>query len=188
MDIIARKKALRMQMKQAKAALSPQQMQQEAQEVFAQLRTLPCIKNAHTLLLYWSLPDELPTHQVVEAWAQCKRVLLPRVVGNHLHLHLFEGSHTLVPVPPYGILEPIHSPRISPHEVDGVVMPGVAFDKQGHRLGRGRGFYDRLLPHMPHAVCVGVGLACQLVESVPVETHDVPLTWVVTPQGAYHTD
>jgi 5-formyltetrahydrofolate cyclo-ligase len=82
-----------------------------------------------------------------------------------------------------GILEPRASlPEIPADAIDWALIPGVAFDDRGYRLGRGAGHYDRLLPGMrPDCICWAVCLSCQLVPSLPVEPHDVPLEGITAP-------
>ncbi len=86
----------------------------------------------------------------------------------------------------YGVLEPgSHIPAALPATIDFVLVPGLAFDRAGARLGRGRGYYDRALVEAvsPAAVRVGVALAEQLVPDVPTESHDVRMDWLVTEEG-----
>ena len=84
-----------------------------------------------------------------------------------------------------GIREPRpHCPEVDPAQVDWALIPGLAFDRQCYRLGRGGGHYDRLLPLMrPDALCWGMGFSCQIVAGLPVEPHDVPLSGVATEDG-----
>lgn len=84
----------------------------------------------------------------------------------------------------HGVPEPTaDGPAIDPAELDLVVVPGVAFDRAGNRLGRGGGFYDRFLPRCPGAFLLGVGFAEQMVETMPAEAHDRPVDGVATDAG-----
>lgn len=185
MTIQEEKRALRRAMRAQKATLGAAAAAQEAAWVFEALEALPAFEAAKTVLAYWSLADELPTEAFVEGLCGRKRVLLPVVRGADLELREYRGRENMQPVPPFGILEPQGTPVVPPGEVDLVVVPGVAFDRAGGRLGRGKGFYDRLFPTMPGATLVGVCFGLQVVESVPREAHDRVMDCVLfRPSGA----
>ena len=163
MDIREDKKALRQEIKRRKAGLTQAEMERQARDVFSQLTSQTIFREAATLLAYWALPDELPTEGFINSWyaAPGKRFLLPVVKGNDLELYEYTGPACLHPQPPFGILEP-----------------------QGtQRVGRGRGYYDRLLPQMPQAIKVGVCLREQLVAHVPCEAHDLPKEYLFYSHG-----
>jgi 5-formyltetrahydrofolate cyclo-ligase len=72
------------------------------------------------------------------------------------------------------------APQINPAEVDVILVPGLAFDERGHRIGYGRAFYDRLLPSMPQAFRVGLAYDFQLVMELPNDPHDIPMHCVIS--------
>lgn len=83
---------------------------------------------------------------------------------------------------PLGLLEPSPAcPRVAPEDLDLVVVPGVAFSRDGHRLGTGKGYYDRTLPLCENALFVGLAYPFQLVDALPVYGWDVPMHWVIAP-------
>ncbi len=175
MNVSALKKQLRRVMRERKAAMTEEQKQLEAVAVFSAIEHTTAFADARSVLLYYSLPDELPTHQAVQRWATMKDLYLPRVSGDDLELVRYNGI--LDDNNPFHIAEPVGPPcRISP---DLVIVPGVAFDSRCNRMGRGRGFYDRMLNNA-HSYTIGVALSCQMVERVPCEPHDRPLDAVVT--------
>jgi 5-formyltetrahydrofolate cyclo-ligase len=112
-----------------------------------------------------------------------KQVALPRFVAATLS---YEACWILNPqsdVQPghFQIREPgSHCARVSSSELDLILVPGVAFDLQGRRLGRGKGYYDRLLTVLPCTTC-GVAYDEQVVGEVPASAHDVGMNWVLTP-------
>lgn len=186
MDIREDKKALRQEIKRRKAGLTQAEMERQARDVFSQLTSQTIFREAATLLAYWALPDELPTEGFINSWyaAPGKRFLLPVVKGNDLELYEYTGPACLHPQPPFGILEPQGTQRVAAGEVDLVIVPGVAFSStERQRLGRGRGYYDRLLPQMPQAIKVGVCLREQLVAHVPCEAHDLPMEYLFYSHG-----
>ena len=179
MDIVEKKKALRKEIKARKKSISEESKARQAQNVFEALESLEEFRQASTILGYWALPDELPTAEFMNKWYSHKRLLLPVVIGDDLELFAFTGAACLVPQPPFGILEPRGTELVAPESVELVIVPGVAFDTEGHRIGRGRGYYDRLFTKMPHAIRIGVCLGEQMVNDVPCEAHDLRMNYVL---------
>ncbi|MDO4511027.1 MAG: 5-formyltetrahydrofolate cyclo-ligase [Bacteroidales bacterium] len=170
------KAAVRKYVKEQKQALCREQMSAEAALTFAAIEALPCFQQARNVLMYYSLPDELPTHAFVKQWALQKRIFLPRVKGDDLEIAEYGA---LEREPRFGIEEPV-APAVDPALIDLVIVPAVALDAQGNRVGRGKGYYDRLLPQCRNAVKIGVCFQCQMLEHLPTEAHDAPLDAVVT--------
>mgnify|MGYP002520987117 CR=1 FL=1 len=170
------KALIRKIIKQRKLSLCVAEKLEEAENVFLGIELMECFLSAKSILLYYSLPDELPTHKFVEKWSSIKNIYLPRVVGNDLEVAKFDD--VIIPGK-YGIGEPV-SPSVSPSLIDLVIVPAVALDTKGNRLGRGKGYYDRLLPQCSKAYKIGVALNCQLLPAVPVEPFDVTLDAVLT--------
>jgi 5-formyltetrahydrofolate cyclo-ligase len=129
-----------------------------------------------TIAVYSPLPGEVDFSSVLSKHPNFKWVF-PRVRGTHLTFHvggdLVRGS--------FGIHEPAdHSPEVPLHEIDAFICPGLAFDSSGHRLGRGRGFYDRLLAQSrPDALKIGICFPFQLVTDTFSEPHDIPMDAVI---------
>lgn len=141
-------------------------------------KLLSLISGKKVILLYHSLPDEVNVNALLDAK---QTVLLPVVVnGADLELRVYEGASSLK-TGAYNILEPVG--RIWPseryNEIDLVVVPGRAFDLVGHRLGRGKGYYDRLLPQLANAHIVGVCFDCQLFDVIPTDKNDVAMHEVI---------
>ncbi|MDB6121369.1 MAG: 5-formyltetrahydrofolate cyclo-ligase [Pedosphaera sp.] len=148
------------------------------------LEQQPLWQKAHSILFYAPLPEELDIWKLlVDSLAAGKTVSLPRFVPEqnayvacHIKDHLEDIRHGQ-----FGIREPNDScSKISVNRLDLVLVPGVAFDLNGHRLGRGKGFYDQLLAVVQGPTC-GIGFDQQLVREVPVEPHDVRLSCILTP-------
>ena len=150
--------------------------------IWAQVESSEAFRHARTILLYASLPDELPTGIVLERWSRVtedpmkpgKKLVLPLVEGESLRLKAYQPNALQ---PGYqGILEPLPScPDVPPEAIDLAIVPGRAFTADGWRLGRGKGFYDRLLPTLVNAWKVGVAYPYQIVEHLPVDPWDVRL-------------
>ena len=153
-----------------------------------QVEELPEFRKARVVLLYWSMADEVQTHSFVERWYREKTLLLPCVEGDDLLLRQYTGPDCMVSGEQFGIGEPAGRDRMGAagsdvwsnlKAVELIVVPGVAFDSMGNRMGRGRGFYDRLLKSTPQAVKIGVAYGFQLLDSIPVEPHDVKMNLVI---------
>lgn len=147
------------------------------------VESLSDFEKADTILLFWSIAGEPYSHDFVSKLSKSKRVVLPRVVGDVLELRQYDASRM---VSGYrGIMEPGEDAcLVDPMEIDLAIIPGMAFDVRGGRLGRGKGYYDRLLPLLK-CKKVGVCLDSHLVDEVPVETHDIPVDVVITPNNLY---
>ena len=137
--------------------------------------------HAHTLLLYSALPDEVPTQTLIdELVAQGKTVLLPRVVSDtDMELRRYSGPADLQQGA-FGIMEPTGELFTDYAAIDVAIIPGMAFDDEGHRLGRGKGYYDRFLAKLsPSTYKIGLCFSWQLVDHVPTDEHDIPMDEVI---------
>jgi 5-formyltetrahydrofolate cyclo-ligase len=178
-SILEYKNQLRKEIRQKKKLVDAIASIKKARVVFAEVETLEEFKQANIVLAFWSLPDEIPTHEFVMKWGGNKKIVLPVVIGDDLELRLFEGVEQLEQSNQFGIMEPKTGKVIDPQDIEFAIIPGVAFDGKGNRLGRGRGFYDRLMPHFRKIMKVGVGYEFQLVDSVPVAEFDLPVDMVI---------
>ena len=154
------------------------------------LIALPAYRLAATVLWYASMPSELATGPAIEAaLAEGKRVVVPWCDGEALGLWWLESMSELEPGT-WGIPEPPvarrNAPerRVAPEDVDLVVVPGLAFDRRGRRLGHGKGYYDRLLAHSP-AVRAGLCHDAQVFPEVPAGPRDAVMDWLITERGAF---
>ena len=132
-------------------------------------------REAGTLLLYYPLADEVDVRLLIRvAFESGKRVLLPVVRGDELELRLYEGEASLMEGA-FGIMEPTGPlfPSEQYGEIELAIIPGMAFDRSGHRLGRGRGY------RLPEARLVGVCFSFQLLDEVPADSHDVSMQEVM---------
>lgn len=125
------------------------------------------------------MKDEVQTHSFIEKWSKQKEIILPVVTGDILELRLYTGSADLQ-TGAYGIAEPTGALFTDYATIDLAVIPGVAFDLSGHRLGRGKGYYDKLLPQLTTAVKAGLCFPFQVVKEVPTEPFDIPMDIIIT--------
>ena len=177
------KKELRRYIREQKRHFTPQQLGEMSLSIMSSVLTHPRIQEADTILMYHSLPDEVDTHSALDQLlAMGKKVLLPKVVSDtEMTIHEYTGQNSLKPSEPYGILEPI-TPELSiiNCQLSIAIVPGMAFDKQGHRIGRGKGYYDRFLSQIPNIYKIGVCFPFQMLESIPSESTDVVMDEVIT--------
>ncbi len=171
-NIVEQKKKLRQEIKEAKRLLSKEERILQSDQVFKEVARLDAFKNAKNVLCYWALPDELDTINFVKRWSDEKNFYLPKVIDEELSLHRFLNEESMV-IGAFNILEPVGAELFNLTIIDFAVVPGVAFTTKGNRMGRGGGFYDRLLPKLNNAFKVGVGYDFQLRYDIPSEPHDV---------------
>ncbi|MGH1339986.1 MAG: 5-formyltetrahydrofolate cyclo-ligase [Nannocystales bacterium] len=166
-------------------SLGPEQRAQQSERLRTRLCSLDIIVETNTVALFVGVAHEPEMRGVFEALAPRRR-WLPRVVGPHA-LQWCEVSDWAALRPGrFGIPEPASEGVASlPAEVEVVLVPGLAFDARGGRLGWGRGYYDRTLALAPGACRVGVCLEGGLVDAVPMEAHDLRMHAVVTPCAVY---
>jgi len=157
---------------------------QAADAVRRLARAIPAWMNARHPCVYSAIAGEMPTAGLlVECLERMAPVALPRVAGDELALHIVTGGDKLQRGA-FGILEPVADlPQADPAQIDCIVVPGVAFDATGGRVGRGRGYYDRLLARIP-ATAPRIALAWewQVFERVPLEPHDLRMDFIITPE------
>lgn len=180
-DELARTKAaLRASTLAARRQLSDTERRSAAAAAVQRLRALPSVRAARTVLLYAALADELDPSALLPALvAEDVRTLFPRVRGDHLELVASRDLLTLT-LGYRGVREPV-GPSVDPAVVDVALVPGVAFDVHGGRLGHGGGHYDRLLAQLPETcTTIGVCFSCQVVPRVPRLPHDRAVDVVVT--------
>nr|WP_309600984.1 5-formyltetrahydrofolate cyclo-ligase [Bacteroides faecis] len=151
----------------------------QSAKILAALEAHPAFRAATTVLLYHSLKDEVDTHAFIRKWSNEKRILLPVVVGDDLELRLYTGPEDMA-TGTYGIEEPVGETFTDYASINFIAVPGVAFDRKGNRLGRGKGYYDRLLPRIPAAYKAGICFPFQVVEEVPAETFDICMDIIIT--------
>lgn len=171
------KNEIRRKVKALRTMLLETERRKAAEEVFERLEKTAAFILAEHILMYHSLPDELFTHSFLNKWAGKKHFYLPRVNGVNLDILPYDESR--LELGSFHIEEPTGNGTVDPSEIELIVVPAVAYDRRGNRLGRGKGFYDRLLG-TTKATKVGVGYDFQLFDELPTEPHDVGMDIVIT--------
>lgn len=149
-----------------------------------QLYALPVFQQAKTVLFYASMPGEVDTFvMMTQAMKLRKRIALP-IISRDQRKMIPTLTHSLEDLScgPYNIRQPHADPaqEVDLSAIDAVIVPGLAFDKAKNRLGRGAGYYDRFLASLPEKTStVGLAFDFQVIDSLPVEEHDVPCTHLI---------
>ena len=191
MDVKLEKRQLRALMKQKRGVETDRAA--KSCEISNRLMELPEFQAAASCLFYLSTPEEVDaspalTQSLVSGW---KTVVPYCVEGDNIRLFVLRDMAELEPGA-YGILEPKSSLRSLPERnctadaLELIIIPGVAFDRRGARLGRGRGCYDRLLRVVGLKVCiVALAFGCQIIQHVPTEDTDAFVDKIITEQWTY---
>ena len=178
------KAVLRKEIRKLREELPEDERKELSRKVIENLKKLKEFKKAKTIMLYYPIKGEVDlTPLFTDILESGKKLLLPKVVGENIYpievndlSCLGEGC--------FNIPEPLGGKIYKPEKIDLVVVPGVAFDKKGCRLGFGKGFYDRFLPRIK-GFKVGVAYDFQVKEEILCEEHDIPLDAVITPSTIY---
>ncbi len=176
------KQKLRKLIAQEKKSYTSGQLAEWSSSLFNRLEDHPLFQSAQTILMYYSLPDEVQTHDFVEKWHDRKRIVLPVVKGDDLELRYFNGKDRLR-AGMFGIGEPSEEEPADENDIELAIIPGVAFDREGNRLGRGKGYYDRTLERLEKACRIGVCFSFQILDSIPTEECDRRMDEVWTEKG-----
>ena len=157
-----------------KKQFSTEELIEASRPLVKRVLSHPRLQCAKTILLYNSLPDEVYTHELIrQLHDEGKTILLPVVISDtEMELHLYKGSKYF-DTSSYGILEPTGEPFTDFSSIDFALIPGMAFDGDRNRLGRGKGYYDRFLPLLTNAYKVGICFPFQFLQSIPTEETDI---------------
>lgn len=148
----------------------------------------PLWQSASIIGITISIPPEVDTYQIIRtAWAEGKRVVVPKCLAKEKQmdfreLQRFDQLESVY----FGLLEPIESETalVEKENIDLLIVPGLAFTQEGYRTGVGGGYYDRYLQHY-QGHTVSLAFHEQLVSSVPIEAHDIPVGKIITNKGSY---
>lgn len=170
--MMTEKSEIRKEVRRRIAEMSQQQRNDAAESIFARIETSERFARARCIALYASLPDEVPTYDVIGRWSADKRIVLPRVEGEIMRFYDYDPR--TISRGSFGIDEPEAAEECPPSQIDMIVIPARAFTPSGVRLGRGKGFYDRYmsLPDF-RAYKIGVAFRCQIFDALPFEDHDI---------------
>ena len=176
------KKELRAQIRQRnREMLAAENRERWSQSIIERIRRLDIFADAKRIGLYHAWPDEPDLARLVREYVQTKQLFIPRVEGDDIAFYAYTGEADLEAEGAYGIAEPTAdaATAILPSSLDLLLVPGVAFDRKGSRMGRGKGYYDRFLP-ATQARLIGVTFSYRLLEELPTDPWDRPMDGVIT--------
>lgn len=183
------KKKVRKQIKTSLEQLTEENRVEFAKKISGQLFDLMEWKKAKVIGITISIPPEVPTLHIIEqAWREGKDVAVPKCNPENKTMRFkkitsFDQLESVYS----GLLEPVDATiEVMPEEIKLLIVPGLAFTKDGYRLGFGGGYYDRFLSGYK-GFTVSLAFDCQLVDEVPTELHDIPVEKVITANKVYRT-
>ncbi|MBR2486672.1 MAG: 5-formyltetrahydrofolate cyclo-ligase [Paludibacteraceae bacterium] len=163
---------------QKRRMLSAEERTAQSELILSQLEKMTVFREAKTVLLYYPKNNEVDVLPLFKRYKRDKVLLLPVTHRNGMTANPYEGNDKMHRGK-VGIPEPTTPPFEG--NIDVIIVPAVAFDKEGNRLGRGGGYYDRFLKKQTHATFIGVGYDFQLVDEVPVRKHDQKMHRIILP-------
>ena len=181
--LLREKRAVRELLAQKRRMLTKEQVAEYSSQILAQVEQLNCFQAAKTVLIYYPTKNEVDLLPLVKKYKKEKTLLFPVVRGHQMMACPYEGNAKMHRGK-YNIPEPTTDPFQG--NIDLILVPGVGFDCNCNRLGRGGGYYDRYVQSFARkSVLVGVGYDFQLIEEVPVGRHDKRLDYVVTSTAVF---
>jgi 5-formyltetrahydrofolate cyclo-ligase len=183
-----RKQYIRRSIRAVRRRLSEAERLAHSRRVWERVATLPCYQHARVVLGYVAFDHEVLTDGLMQqTMASGKQLVLPMVLGDRQDMALYVIEDLGCDVAPgyRGILEPQpqRTRAVAPETLELALIPGVAFDLRGGRLGFGTGFYDRLLSRLPQGIpTVGLAFDFQVIPRLPFQPHDILLEAIVTEQ------
>jgi len=181
------KNGIRKMMKLMRCNLTRQQVEEKSGIIFNKIMTDSIYINADTVMAYVDFNNEVSTREFIQnAIKEGKKVALPLISPDRSHIsaRIISSLETDLVPGVFGILEPIpeKTKPVPVDNIDLIIVPGLAFDVKKYRLGYGKGYYDHFLASGLRHKCARIGVAYdfQVVEELPVESHDVPLDMIFT--------
>ncbi len=174
------KNSMREGMLEKRNSLSKDEIDKKSIKIKENLFSLDEFKKSKVVMFYVSFNNEAYTHEMIKESLKIKTVVVPKVTNNEIEPSIIIDFDQLIPSGKFGILEPIEAARINPKNIQLIIVPGIAFDGRGYRIGYGFGYYDNFLAKIPKALKIGLAFDFQIVDKLPAEGHDVDVDVVVT--------
>lgn len=171
---------IRRRVRAAVSRLSQSERDAQAEYICRHIVEHESVQRARVVAAFCSLPDEPSTARLLRLLSSSHTVVVPRIQGDDMEFCVYRPEETVTGA--FGIEEPQGDDIVPPHMIDTMIVPGVAFTPAGHRMGRGKGFYDRYMAQPGFNACkIGVCYNVQMLAALPVERHDIPMNDVVSP-------
>ncbi len=185
--ISAQKAELRRHCRMVRKSLGQDTCRQASLAICHLIESWDVFQASESILIYMPVHSEIDLTPLLERFPR-KRWTLPRILPEEEHrmvFHLYDAAH--LEKHPFGMLEPApHLPLVSPEEIQLALVPGLAFDRSGWRLGYGGGYYDRFLTSF-QGISAGIVFQALLLEEVPHSLLDIPMRWIISEQGCAAT-
>ena len=178
------KAAIRSNMLECRRALSPLSYKRLSNKIQLLFVRSPLYKKTHALMLYWPVHNEPDTGRIIaDAWRDRKVVLLPYIKGDRVFPAVYKKDMPLKHGK-YNIKEPVHAEEYPVQDIDVVVVPGIAFDPGGNRIGYGKGYYDKFLNSLgKQTVKAGFSFNRCVIDTIYADKWDIPVDMVFTETG-----
>lgn len=183
------KNKLRQEVRSRLMQLTKEEHEELSTRIAENLFALEEWKNADTIGITISIPPEVPTVRIIEqAWSEGKVVAVPKCDPEKKTMEFKKiSSFNQLESVYYGLLEPVaETAKASKEELDALIVPGLAFTKEGYRLGFGGGYYDRFLSHY-RGDTLALTYELQLMDELPIEVHDLAVGKLITPSKVIRT-
>lgn len=164
--------------------LAKKEIMERSKKIENTLFNLEEYKNSKSVMFFVSFNSEVHTHEMIKRALKNKTLIIPKVVHKEIEPSVIIDFDNLAAGNKFGIPEPIGEMKIAYKNIDLVLVPGIVFDKEGHRIGYGFGYYDKFLRKVPKATKIGLAFNFQVVDKIPREMHDVPVDFIVTEERA----
>jgi 5-formyltetrahydrofolate cyclo-ligase len=176
--MINEKEQIRKEINKLQKTLSDNTAADLSQKICRLLIQTDIFQKANRIALYYPIKGEVETLSLIEEWHRTKKIALPVISGRDLQFYTYTGKENLT-TGTFGIQEPKPSELITKEETDLFILPGIAFDHNRNRIGRGKGYYDRFLSETNKPI-IGLCFGFQLKDQIPTEKHDKKMTLVIT--------
>ena len=182
-SIIEEKKILRKKMRSMRESMPKEERDKASHEIVSRLIENPVYQQSTTIMAYASMPEEIQLNELFDhAFANNKILAIPLIIGRGTMRPVFLPTIEDLVVGDFGIMTVRQDCRtfVEFNDIDCIIVPGAAFDRQGNRLGLGGGYYDRFLKRVPHAKRIALAFDYQLIDAVPSENHDAKMNIIIT--------
>ncbi len=178
------KSQLRSDLKKKRDAQSASDKTQADERIFERLKDFAPLRDAKVIFTYVAKGNEVSTNALLQSFFGDKIIVVPKVEGKELCLYELHDLKALK-VGSFGVYEPDECmPLENLRRIDVALIPGIAFDRRGYRIGYGGGFFDRVLPQL-HCTTIGLAYEFQMIEKVPTDSYDVGVNFIITDHTIY---
>lgn len=174
------KQEIREQLKKVRKRLEDSDWKQATDKITEKVIQSDAFREATDIFCYMSIANEVGTTGIIEeAWRLGKEVWMPKVSGTDMDFYQVQSLEELR-TGAFGVPEPSGEGEKASAEDGLMIVPGVAFDREGHRIGYGKGYYDQYIRRHPAVITMGIAFDFQLMEKIPVEEQDENVDFIVT--------